>query len=338
MAELTFDVVITDCGPNQAYDRKTIENRPLGGVESSVIRIAEGLGSLGLTVAVIKASDPELGIEVLPYEPTFGQTAFYMHEKEFPRMDTKYHIVLRGPKYVNAFPNAKKLVWCHDLATPSCADWLPVLEKYDATVVAVSRWHKRNIQEHLKYEKVTHVYNPLSEDLYLERGQQRKRINRDLMVWASSPHKGLDEALGVFKKVHEKLPSMKLLIYNPGYLKGELVINPGTLYNGPTAQKNVLYNLKNALCLFYPTEFQETFGLVAAEANAVGTPMIGYKTGALNEIVQDDRQLTEPGDEVGIVERILDWHQNGPPVVYGRDEFRTSRVIHSWLRIFAGKL
>lgn len=338
MAELVFDVVIIDCGPNQAYDRKSLENRPLGGVESSVIRLAEGLGSMGLQVAVVKASDPELGIEALPFEPIFGQYAFYLHEKELPRMDAKHAIFLRGPKYIDHFPSASKYIWCHDLATPSISQWVPAMKEHKATVVAVSRWHKKQIEDHLTYNRITYAYNPIAEDLYLDRTKTRGKINRDLMVWASSPHKGLDEALGVFKKIHDKLPNLKLIVYNPGYLKGEIIINPGVLYYGPTPAKNVWHNLRNALCLFYPSDFKETFGLVAAEANVLGTPVIGYKSGALNEVVQDDRQLLESGDEAGVIERVVQWYTDGPPLVHGRDEFRLTNVAMQWLRIFTGKL
>lgn len=344
MAELNFDIVILDCGKNPPYTPKTLESQALGGVEATVIRVAEALGGFPLPngktplVAVVKCSNPDEGIEVAPFEPYMGQYAYFMHEKELHRMDAKYLVCLRGPLGLGLFPKARNFVWCHDLATPDISNWLPLLKQHDATVIAVSRWHRDNIKKHLDYDRVTYVYNPVDDKLYLPPGKARPRVNRDLMVWASSPHKGLDKALGVYKRVHEALPNLRLLVYNPGYIKGHVIINPGVLYYGPTACKHVHFNIRNSLCLFYPSEFQETFGLVAAEANALGTPVIGYRTGALPEVVSNPGQLVDLNDEDSVCTTIETWYKNGPPVTHGYDAFRLSIVAGNWLRILAGKV
>lgn len=340
MAELTFDVIFIDCGNALPYDRKSLENKPMGGVESSVIRVAEGLGALGLTVGVIKASDPEAGIVVHEFEPIMGQYVFYMHEKELPRIATRFSVLLRGPLYLNAFNErvnglkTKKFVWLHDLAAPEMKAWIPLLKEHEATIVGVSKWHKQNIKDNLDYNLVTYAYNPLPDEVY--KSQEPRKINKNLMVWASSPHKGLDKALGIFKRIHETLPNLRLLVYNPGYIKGEVIINPGVLYYGPTAARNVWHNIRNSLCVFYPSEFKETFGLVAAEANALGVPLVGYRAGALPEIVNGDDQLLGINDENAVCTLVEKWYNESPPDTYGRIEFHTPNVVNHWLKIFAG--
>lgn len=332
MTEYSFDIVFIDCSAGRPFTVKDLENKPMGGVESSTIRVAEGLGQLGLKVAVIKASDTNIGSVQPFFEPIYGQYCFYMHEDYIPKIETKFAVHLRGPRYLPAFKDAKHFVWLHDLANDMIQSWLPHLKQYDVTLVGVSRWHKKNIKNHIDYDKITYAYNPVADHLYAHK-REHEKINKNLMVWASSPHKGLDQALGTFKKIKSRLPLMQLLIYNPGYVDQEPIINPGTLFYGPTGSRHVWHNLKKALCLFYPTDFLETFGLVVAEANALGVPVAGYPVAAVKEIISSDQQLSI--DEDDLIERVCSWHAN-PISVPNRDEFKIQNVVTQWLRIFAG--
>ena len=47
-----------------------------------------------------------------------------------------------------------------------------------------------------------------------------------------------------------------------------------------------------------PSRWDEPFGLAAAEAQAAGTPVVGYRAGGLAEVVADGSTgfLVEPGD------------------------------------------
>lgn len=54
----------------------------------------------------------------------------------------------------------------------------------------------------------------------------------------------------------------------------------------------------SARAVVVPSEWYETFGLTAAEAKAVGTPVIGSRIGGLEEVIREniDGLLFEPGD------------------------------------------
>jgi len=69
-----------------------------------------------------------------------------------------------------------------------------------------------------------------------------------------------------------------------------------------------------------PSGWDETFGLVAAEAQMAGCPVVAYRRGALPEIVIDrvTGYLVEPDDEEGLVAAI------GRARLLDRDEIAAS--------------
>jgi glycosyltransferase involved in cell wall biosynthesis len=64
--------------------------------------------------------------------------------------------------------------------------------------------------------------------------------------------------------------------------------------------------MAGACAVLCPAKWEEPFGMVAAEAQAAGTPVIAYRRGALPEVVVDGRTgfLIRP-DDVGAAARAL---------------------------------
>ena len=60
-------------------------------------------------------------------------------------------------------------------------------------------------------------------------------------------------------------------------------------YLGRKSQAEVLRLMAQSRCLIFPSEWYETFGRVAAEAFACGTPVIASRIGAVAEIVDNER-------------------------------------------------
>ena len=89
-------------------------------------------------------------------------------------------------------------------------------------------------------------------------------------------------------------------------------------------------SIKDALCVFHPSLWYETFCFVAAEANCLGIPVAGYARAALTETAQNGAYLKEPGDEAGIVANVLDWSKKGRPRVTGNSAFKLSTVLPQW--------
>jgi len=116
------------------------------------------------------------------------------------------------------------------------------------------------------------------------------------LVWLGrfTPVKGAKEAIEIAKAV--KMPLLMAgkidwaverdkqyfkEFIEPHFKKGEIEY----LGEANHAQKNKL--MGSALCLLNPISWDEPFGLVSAEANACGTPVVVFARGAAPEVIKD---------------------------------------------------
>jgi glycosyltransferase involved in cell wall biosynthesis len=313
-----FDLVFLDTVSPYQYEVGHLETRPLGGTEQTVIRMAEGLAERGLKVAVVLNR---------PFE-IMGK-AFYLPLSYLDKIKPDRVVHLRSVGQLHLFPNAKQYVWMHDLAQPYISEWEKPLREANATVISVSNWHKQNIQTMLKYENIISIHPPIDENCYFE---HRSPYNPNAIVWMASPHKGLVKGLKTFEKLHKLNPKIELLVLNPGYFSEEIPEQPGVRMIGSVSRTDLRNIVSRVLTLFYPTNFEETFGMIAAESNALGTPVATYKVAALSESVASENPFAVNEDD--LCQMILKW-QEQRLVVKGQDRFRMKNVIKEWLRILA---
>ena len=91
-------------------------------------------------------------------------------------------------------------------------------------------------------------------------------------------------------------------------------------------------HVASALCVFYPQRgFEETFGLVFAEANALGTPVLAHPLGAATEVLAagGSGQVVECTPE-NVLHTIREWRGSGRPVVGGHRNFSLEKIIREW--------
>ena len=77
-----------------------------------------------------------------------------------------------------------------------------------------------------------------------------------------------------------------------------LMAGPGVAFLGSLDRRELWRRMASAAVVLCPSLWEEPFGLVAAEAQAAGTPVVGYRRGALSEVVAEGRTgfLVESGD------------------------------------------
>jgi glycosyltransferase involved in cell wall biosynthesis len=320
-------ILFLDVTAPKPYDFNTLQTEPQGGTESTVTRIAEGLAARGHAVTV----------EQRVREHTTQSTpVIYKPESVTGKYDAV--IALRSPGVIpqvrSRWPDAKPFLWLHDFnQNEVVASYEKYLKGTGTKILCVSRTHKTQVASEMLtriglVEGVTvdFIYNPIADDLQPDAAP----IDKHKLVFFSSPHKGLDHALYLFGRLQSFDPAFKLCVANPGYVAGLANLPDGCIDLGKLAHPGVLQEVRSALAVFHPNAvFPETFGLVHAEANALGVPVLTSPLGANREVIQDANQIVNVRDEKAVIDKLLAW-RDARPVVSGKPEFRLSTVLDQW--------
>ncbi len=119
-----------------------------------------------------------------------------------------------------------------------------------------------------------------------------------LFVGRLSEEKGLRTLVVAWRRLGGRIP---LHVVGDGPLRPELEAEAGAKYLqllSRLPREQTIEAIKGARFLVVPSEWYETFGLVAAEAFACGVPVIASRLGAMEETVSDERTGLHftPGD------------------------------------------
>lgn len=311
----------------QPYETSMLKTKGMGGSESSLIKIAEGLGAIGVNVAVYEHN---LAI------PVQGEYATFIN-REFLDLFTDVKVVVHQRKLdisiCEKLPKAKHLMWCHDLDPNAMYSIITDLKKYKITVICVSKFQMRLFKKYLKGVKIDYIYNPIHDNMYKFSNIDIKYDNLKL-VWMSSPHKDLEYAVSVLDKLRAKSGlDFKLHCFNPGYIQVRGLGHPYVIWHGSQPNHLMLREASDALCLFMPMhKWKETFCIVAAEANCIQLPVVAFKgRDALDETAQEGKYLCSTEEQM--LDMLIHWHKHGRPTVCGNSAFKLSHVLEKWLTI-----
>jgi glycosyltransferase involved in cell wall biosynthesis len=134
-----------------------------------------------------------------------------------------------------------------------------------------------------------------------------------LFVGRLSAEKGVVTLLEAWRRLGRRLP---LKIVGDGPLRDEVIgaaaEHRGVEWLGYRSSAEVHALLREASLLVLPSELYETFGLVAAEAFATGTPVVAADIGAIAEIVEQRRTglCFLPGDHEDLAAKVGWWLSN----------------------------
>ncbi len=121
---------------------------------------------------------------------------------------------------------------------------------------------------------------------------KRDKSGFDLLwIGVEWERKGGDEMLEVFRRLKQRLPEARLHIVGleeDAVPHEDGVIVHGYLRKSEPAQYSRLLELFRLADLFIMFSRQEAFGLVYCEAAAFGLPCVGFRTGGVRTIVQDE--------------------------------------------------
>jgi glycosyltransferase involved in cell wall biosynthesis len=336
----------------QPYDTRTLQQQAMGGTEATITRVADALEAL-----VVQ----------------HNRTEVYGRYRRPERMPGIRSVVLNRDSRAlsmvrELYPNARVYLWLHDQLKPGSkrAGWLAstvdLLRELEVTIVCVSDSQRHGVEAALRAMRVEDlvraqtIYNPIDDAL----APDDSPVDENKLVFFSSPNKGLKFTLDAFRALRRQMPDLRLVVGNPGYKIRKSVLIEGVEYLGPQPQARIHTEVRGALCTFYPNfVIPETFGLVFAESNAVGTPVLTSDCGAAAEVIGDRSQIlpVTPGQRVyeaflgyasphwrrgparvaasfglfdSYAERIRAWRSGGRPHVGPNPRFRLAVVTEQW--------
>ncbi len=201
-----------------------------------------------------------------------------------------------------------------------------VMESADAIVVATE--HERLLMSELygaSRSKISVIPGGVNRSLFgpIDQGEARNRLGLDggkigLFVGRMDPVKGLDLLLQAMQRTFVPKDLRLVVVGGAGVdgelekayrLVGELGLTDRVMFAGPVEQERLPYYYSAADVTVIPS-YYESFGLVALESMACGTPVLAAQTGGLPSIVRDGGngllfQWRQPDALAGKLEQML---------------------------------
>ncbi len=142
--------------------------------------------------------------------------------------------------------------------------------------------------------------NIISEGLNvraLETVSDKEKLPTLMFVGRLTRAKKPRDAILAYKKVREQIPEVRMWVVGSGYLEADLrrEAGPGVEFFGRVTDEKKYELMKRANLVLMPG-VREGWGLVVIEANAMGTPCVGYNIHGLRDSIRDGQtgRLCEP--------------------------------------------
>jgi glycosyltransferase involved in cell wall biosynthesis len=181
---------------------------------------------------------------------------------------------------------------------------LETFKKHVTTYIALSEFARAKfIQGGLSPEKLVVKPNFIEPDP----GSGKGLGNYCMFVGRLTREKGVLTLLDAWTRLS---PPFDLEIAGDGDLAPEVAAAakqcPRIRWLGRLQKEHLYERMKNAAALIVPSVWYEPFGVVVAEAFAMGLPVIASKIGALTELVEHGRTgfHFEPGDPSGLAAQV----------------------------------
>jgi hypothetical protein len=254
-------ITLVDTLAPRAYSGAPGQLTGLGGTEATLVRISE---SLACRFRVTLRQSARQGPDALSGGVRYGGFDVKGPLPEAPGTIVVVNSWKVALRLARLHPMARVIVWQHVFPGRHNRALAPALRAARVEILCVSAAHADWMRGFLGAEApaVGTIHNPIADDLHPDDTPR----NRDLLLFASSPHKGLGQVFRRYEALKDRVPSLRLLLADPGYLAWPTGPVPdGVIPLGRLEQPELIRWMRRALCLFYPQDqFAETFGLVIA--------------------------------------------------------------------------
>lgn len=286
------------------YSVDTPYKEPLGGSESAMCYLAEALAKRGHLVTLFGRLPKALTLRGVRHEPD-------KNLKKSKGKDLDFLIIQNTPYYGLELKavlgkKTKLIFWSGHAADQPAVQGLGdkrILTTYDAFVF-VSGWQMESFVQTFPIGRrkcmiLRNAISPAFENLFPEEENVlSKKSQPPVLVYTSTPYRGLELLIELFPKIRKEVPDVILKIFSSlqvyqhtkesdaqdyGRLYSLFQKTEGIKYCGSLSQPQLAKELKPALVFAYPNTFPETSCISIMEAMAAGCQIITSRFGALPE-------------------------------------------------------
>lgn len=295
------------------FDAKSLDERPLGGIETGVIRLSQALADLGHEVLVLGQLDKPRSSDKVIY-------LSYSAIRDLGKLDI-FIAVREWEALLLPIQTKRKLFWTGDsydqIQNLGIGD--PRVSALIDCMLCVSDWQARTLSEASGFPKAKAIN--IGNGVNLEYFSGNEVRFRKRLIYSSTPYRGLKYLANIYSDILKKHPDAELHVFS-GYavyangaglnyelerefeqIKKLLSTIPNCYLHGNVLQSKLAREFMRSAILAYPNTFAETSCITALEAQAAGCAIVTSAKAALPETVADAGILIpgEPGT--------LEYHQ-----------------------------
>ncbi len=313
-----------------AFGPDTPDREPLGGAESAFAWLARALAARGHAVTVRTQDGPRVRAGGLDWGPLGDPVP----EADMVVANRRWELFALAPR------GGRRVLWLHNRAQPLGRIGARLgLLRTRPTLVVTSAYHRATLPPGLFGCPVATI--PLAPGDAFRTAELTSAVPPPRAIFTSNPVRGLDRLLDLWaERIRPAVPGAELHLFGgpeiyrtgKGRKAGAIMARvlerargmaaAGVRVNPPADRAGLVRALRDSRALLYPGSTEETYCLAAAEAQAMGVPVVLGDVGCLAERVADG--------ETGFLTR-------------GEDAFRDRAVAvlkddALWSRLRAGAL
>jgi glycosyltransferase involved in cell wall biosynthesis len=341
MAKIAF---LDDSFP---FTGATLRDGPLGGIQTATIMLAETLAARGHHVTVhgmVSSDEKHYGVLYRPLFTPWGE----------------HYDLLIANCVAKLFPyvsGSNKVLWMHGPAKylRKPRHLLPYLI-HRPKVVFLGQYHRQTWPHWVPLFSSSIIPHGVGEP-FID-APDTTTAPQPNAIFLSNPRRQLDWVLKVWaERIFPKMSEAQLHIYagrsNYGSRRDDKLDKAlasideyarfGVSLHNPLPKKELAEAMQESRVMLYRGDLGETFCFAAAEAQAVGVPLVTAGIGSLGERIIDGKTGFLREDEDGFATAVLDilrddtlWHaQHDAARVHARATLSWAKVADAWEKLFA---
>jgi glycosyltransferase involved in cell wall biosynthesis len=327
----------------------------VGGSETAVVYMSEGLAKLGWRVEVY-------GWPRTDQDGERNGVLWFPHHRYEAAPSPDIFVSWRIPEAGMLEPHTRlKYCWLHDMQFQN--RWRNGIVDEYKSVIVLSKFHRQNVS-YIPDDKIWISANGLDSSFFMDGPNTSTRL-----VYASCPSRGLQVLLEQWAQIKERVPEAELDCYygfnkwflasmktNEYYQKTYEVVTsglnqPGVNWHGRVDQQELAKAFAASGIWAYPTSFPEISCITAMQAQANGSFPVCTRYAALDETVKfgetvgDVSGRPEEDEELkqAWVDKLVATMQSPPDYrdemkTWARTNFLWSKVAESWDKRFRSDL